>query len=96
MSLPVTTPARAVSGSAQLLDIRESYEAVLAPVPTAIRIPLGALLARPDDVPRDRPLLIVDHDGSRVAFATRYLREHGFDAVGVPGGALAIVEPGPR
>lgn len=90
MILPVTAPARVVSGAAQLLDIRESYEAHLAPVPSAIRIPLGALLARPEDVPRDRPLLVLDHDGTRVAFATRYLREQGVDAIGVEGGALAL------
>lgn len=74
-----------------LLDIRERYEADLAPVAGSIRIPLGALLASPDQAPRDRQVRIVDHDGSRVAFAARYLRQHGVDAVPVEGGALGLL-----
>lgn len=76
--------------SGVLLDIRERYEADLVPLPGAMRIPLGTLLADPMRAPQGAAVLVVDHDGSRVAFATRYLRSHGIDAIPVRGGAIAL------
>lgn len=89
-SLPPEAALEALrADAASLLDVREGYEAELAPLAGALRVPLGEVLARPEAVPRGRQVLVADHDGSRVRFAVRYLRDHGVDAVGLEGGALA-------
>lgn len=86
---------RARSGEAFLLDIRERYEAELAAVLDAVRIPFGLLLAEPERMPHDRPVLVLDHEGTHSRFAARYLRSLGIDAHPVDGGALAYLAARP-
>lgn len=89
--IPGEVVVASVSPEASLLDVRERYEADMAPLPGALCVPLGVVLARPETIPRGRRFLVADHDGSRIRFAVRYLREHGVDAVALEGGALAYV-----
>lgn len=88
---PAEARVRATSGSATLVDIREEYEASTARVESAVRIPLGMLLADPGRAPRMGPVIVMDHEGTRARFAAEYLRRHGVDATPVEGGALAFL-----
>jgi rhodanese-related sulfurtransferase len=65
---------------ALVVDIREAYRRSLAPLPAEAHVPLGVLLAEPERLPRDRPVLLVSDRAEQAAFAARYLRGLGVDA----------------
>jgi len=74
-----------------VLDVREpaEYDGPLGHIPGARLVPLGSLLARLDEIPRDRPIVAVCRAGGRSAQATVLLGKHGFDRVAnLPGGML--------
>lgn len=78
-----------------LLDVREAWEFAAGRVPTAQLIPLGELEDRIAEVPRDRPVLVVCHTGSRSLAAAAYLLSLGFgDVANVDGGTAAWIEQG--
>ena len=83
------TPADVnASDDAYILDVREPDEVAKARVDGAQHIPLGSLVERIDELPRDRTIYVMCHVGGRSAQATQYLEEHGFDAVNISGGIL--------
>jgi rhodanese-related sulfurtransferase len=90
-----TTPAEvhAIDG-AHILDVREPDEVVRARVDGAQHIPLGSLVERLAEVPRDRTVYVMCHVGGRSAQATQYLEAQGFDAVDVTGGIVAWYRAG--
>ena len=90
-----TTPAEvhAIDG-AHILDVREPDEVVRARVDGAQHIPLGSLVERLAEVPRDRTVYVMCHVGGRSAQATQYLEAQGFDAVNVTGGIVAWYRAG--
>ena len=49
-------------------------------------IPLGSLVERLDEVPRDRTVYVMCAVGGRSARATQYLEQQGIDAVNIDGG----------
>ena len=61
-----------------LLDVREEWELAIAGWPEALHLPLGELEARKDELPRDRPLVVVCRTGRRSRRATEFLRRQGF------------------
>ena len=70
-----------------VLDVREPWEIELGTLPGALTIPLGNLVARVAEVPRDRPVAVMCHHGGRSAQATAWLRQQGFErAMNVAGG----------
>lgn len=70
-----------------VLDVREPWETEAAPFPGAITVPMGQVPARLAELPRDRPLVVLCHRGSRSLRVTYWLRAHGFaDAVNLRGG----------
>ena len=73
---------------AYILDVREPDEVAQARIDGARHIPLGALVERLDEVPRDRPVYVMCHVGGRSAQATQYLEANGVDAVNITGGIL--------
>jgi rhodanese-related sulfurtransferase len=64
-----------------LLDVREDDELATASVDFASHIPMATVPARTDELPRDRPIVVMCHAGSRSARVARYLRENGFTNV---------------
>jgi rhodanese-related sulfurtransferase len=87
--MQTTTPADVnASDDAYILDVREPDEVAKARVDGAQHIPLGSLVERIDELPRDRTIYVMCHVGGRSAQATQYLEEHGFDAVNISGGIL--------
>lgn len=77
-----------------LIDVREHEELAQARVEGAHHIPLGELVARLDEVPRDRTVYVMCHVGGRSAQAVQYLEQQGIDAVNVEGGILAWYQQG--
>ena len=83
------TPAdvHAIDG-AVILDVREPREHERAHIEGTIDIPLGELVARLEEVPRDTTVYVLCHVGGRSAQATQYLETQGFDAVNIDGGIV--------
>lgn len=77
-----------------VLDVRQPDEYVEAHVPGAVLIPLNELAARQQELPDDRPLLVICGSGPRSARAVEALRAAGYDATNVVGGTKAWVEAG--
>jgi rhodanese-related sulfurtransferase len=84
----------ALTAGEYLLDVREQHEWDEAHAPGATLIPLSELNDRVDEVPTDRPVLVVCHSGMRSARATDALRGIGVDARNVVGGMLAWRDAG--
>ena len=73
---------------AVIVDVREPHEHERAHIEGTIDIPLGELVARIDEVPRDTTVYVLCHVGGRSAQATQYLETQGFDAVNIDGGIV--------
>jgi rhodanese-related sulfurtransferase len=70
-----------------LLDVREPGEFQTVRAEGAVLIPTSVFMTRLDDVPADRPLLVICHVGGRSASVTSYLVRTGrTDVVNVAGG----------
>ncbi|MCM3655860.1 rhodanese-like domain-containing protein [Agromyces mediolanus] len=82
------------AADAYLIDVREAQELAQARVEGAHHLPLGELVARLDEVPRDRTVYVMCHVGGRSAQAVQYLEQQGIDAVNVEGGILAWYQSG--
>ena len=78
-------PARPV-----LLDVREPNEFAAVRAPDVLLIPTSMFMTRLDEVPADRPLLVICHTGNRSAAVTGYLARSGrTDVANVAGGMAA-------
>ena len=75
-----------------VLDVRQPDEFAEAHVPGAVLIPLNELAARQDEIPNDRPLLVICANGPRSARAVEALRAAGYDATNVVGGTNAWID----
>ncbi len=72
---------------ALLVDVREPDEFVELRAEDAALVPLSTFAARFGELPRDRPLLIICHTGSRSLAATAHLLRNGWtDVTNVLGG----------
>jgi adenylyltransferase/sulfurtransferase len=74
-----------------LVDVREPHEPAIADLPDWGQklIPLRELPDRLDELDPDAPLVLYCRSGSRSGFATRFLREQGFEQVwNLKGGML--------
>lgn len=70
-----------------LLDVREPDEFAEVRAPGAALYPTSTFLLRMDQLPRDRPLLVICRSGNRSAGVTGYLLRNGWtDVVNVAGG----------
>jgi rhodanese-related sulfurtransferase len=73
-----------------LVDVREPSEFALMRVPGAVLMPLSGFTTRFEELPRDRPLLLMCAVGARSARATDFLRASGYTAAtNVSGGITA-------
>ena len=70
-----------------LLDVREPNEFAQVRAPGAVLLPTSTFAARLDELPSDRPLMVICHVGGRSAAVTGYLTRTGrTDVVNVAGG----------
>ena len=75
-------PARPI-----LLDVREASEFAEVRAPGAVLVPTSTFMTRVEELPADRPLLVVCHLGGRSAAVAGYLIRAGrTDVVNVAGG----------
>ncbi|MFF2372628.1 rhodanese-like domain-containing protein [Agromyces sp. NPDC058110] len=81
------TEVHALEG-AVILDVREPHELERARIEGAMHIPLGELVARSDEVPRDTTVYTLCHVGGRSAQAAAYLESIGVETVNIAGGIV--------
>ena len=82
---------------ALVLDVREPVEYARGHVPGAINLPQADLADRLEELPRDRPLLLICQGGYRSLRAAQFLRQMGFEQVAsVAGGTAAWARPANR
>lgn len=73
-----------------LVDVREESEFGVMRVPGAVLMPLSTFTTRFEELPHDRPLLLMCAVGGRSARATEFLVANGYpDATNVAGGITA-------
>lgn len=81
-----------------LLDVREEWEHRIARIEGATLVPMGTIPSRLNDLPRDRPLVLYCHHGTRSYRAMDFLRAQGFTKVAHLDGGIAAwadeVDPG--
>jgi adenylyltransferase/sulfurtransferase len=79
---PADLAQRMAHGDAlDLIDVREPFEWAIARIPGARLVPLGALAAAIDTLPRDRDIVLHCHKGIRSARAAEQLRAAGLTRV---------------
>lgn len=70
-----------------LLDVREQRELDICQLQDCLHIPMQQIPYRTDDLPRDRPLVVLCHHGNRSRQVTEFLRHSGFEnATNLAGG----------
>ena len=73
-----------------VLDVREARELAICRWDGALHIPMAEIYARTEELPTDRPLVVICHHGARSQMVVDFLREAGFDnAVNLDGGVDA-------
>ncbi len=72
-----------------LVDVRERDEFGDVRAPGAVLYPISTLMYRFQELPRDRPLLVICAHGERSQGATAFLLRQGFDDVRSVNGGLA-------
>ena len=81
---------RSTTGGYALLDVREPWELAICGFSEAIHRPLGNLVGQEQDLPQDRPLIVICHTGRRSLLATQHLRRLGWHrAINLRGGVEA-------
>ncbi len=83
-SFPLEIPSDALAAFRReqrvhaVLDVREQWELDICTLGDCLHIPLSDLAQRIDELPDDRPIVVVCHFGQRSLMATRFLRQAGF------------------
>ncbi|WP_432477306.1 rhodanese-like domain-containing protein [Nocardioides sp. GXQ0305] len=78
--------ARALTGDATMVDVREHREYVRGHVPGALLVPMGQVPARLGEIDGSGRVYVVCASGHRSRVAADVLRTAGYDAVSVAGG----------
>lgn len=89
VSVPPEEAYRMARDGALLVDVREPLEYQSGHASDAHLLPLGALVAGRDDLPRDRRVLLICATGNRSSHAARVLQQRGVDVIDVAGGMAA-------
>jgi adenylyltransferase/sulfurtransferase len=71
-----------------LIDVREPYEVEICSIEGSINIPMGQIPERYESLPRNHPIFIHCHHGSRSFKATQFLRSKGFKFASNIGGGI--------
>ncbi len=84
---PTLARLRAAGEPLALLDVREGWECDLVSLPESLAIPMQQVPGRLDELPRDRPLVVLCHHGARSMRVVQFLRAQGFaQAINLGGG----------
>jgi rhodanese-related sulfurtransferase len=82
-------------GSVLVLDVREDWEYRRGRVPGAMSLPLGRLVARVGELPRDKPIAVICESGTRSLAGADFLLTQGFEgATSVRGGTSSWAHTG--
>ncbi len=84
--MPVADWRDIATTGALLVDVREPHEFAAGHPPNAINLPLTEMRTRFAELPRDREIWLSCGVGQRAYFATRFLRQHGYQARNLSGG----------
>ena len=101
-AIPSISPRDAAAATADaetngplIVDVRELDEFASERIDGAVLVPISSFTARHEELPRDRPLLMICHAGSRSMSATMFLMQRGWpDVRNVEGGMLAWMRDG--
>jgi rhodanese-related sulfurtransferase len=74
---------------ALLVDIRERDEFMAVRVEGCLFIPMSQLGVRLDEIPKDRPVMLICATGNRSTSATAYLLQNGWEDVGNVAGGIS-------
>jgi rhodanese-related sulfurtransferase len=101
--IPAEDAIALVAADGWLLDVREPDEWNRGHAPDAHLIPMGSIMDRIEEIPKDEQIVVVCHSGYRSWQVTKALVDAGFDAVNVAGGMEAwqsaggvVVQDGPE
>jgi rhodanese-related sulfurtransferase len=72
-----------------MLDVRRQDEWDQYHVPNATLIPLDQLASRLNELPKDKPIIVICHSGNRSKQGRDILVNAGFNAASINGGLLA-------
>jgi rhodanese-related sulfurtransferase len=73
-----------------VLDVREPQELSIASFPMPVlHIPMGALMQRLPELPKDARIVCACRSGSRSGQVAHFLRQRGYEAENLDGGILA-------
>jgi len=72
---------RSGAGSPVLLDVREPVEREYARIDPSLHIPMQEVPARLAEIPKDRPLVVYCHSGTRSAMVAGFLERQGYRGV---------------
>ena len=64
-----------------LLDVREPAEFDICHIAGSQLLPMGVVAASIDELPHDRPIVVICHHGMRSYSIARYLEQQGFEPV---------------
>lgn len=81
-----------IARGATFLDVRESYEVPKFDLPNHINIPVGEILDRLDEIPREQEVLVYCYMGGRSgAVVSALVEKYGFDnLINIEGGSIAM------
>jgi rhodanese-related sulfurtransferase len=68
-------------GQILLLDVREPWERSLAVIEPSVHIPMNEVADRVAELPKDRPIVVYCHGGTRSAMVAGFLEHQGFESV---------------
>ena len=68
------------------LDVRNPEELAIGMIEGALNIPLGEIRQRMNEIPRSKRVVVYCQVGQRGYFATRILKQNGFNVVNLSGG----------
>ncbi|MCD6285260.1 MAG: rhodanese-like domain-containing protein, partial [Anaerolineae bacterium] len=78
---PETVAEFNAQGKIAVIDVREDWEFAEGHIPGATLIPLGSLPDRVDEIPTDKPVVLVCRSGNRSGQAFRFLSGEGYDNI---------------
>jgi rhodanese-related sulfurtransferase len=86
---------RATAEGAVLLDVREPDEFASVRAEGAVLVPMSRFVERMNELPRDRPILVICATGNRSRAVAGHLLRNGWtDVVNVAGGTTAWATAG--
>lgn len=77
----------------QVVDVRGKPLSDANPVPGAVNIPMPTLRANLDKIDKNRPVVTVCALGKNSYFASRVLKQHGYDVKSLDGGIKMVLNP---